>query len=199
MAEGVETKAQADFLKNIGCTMLQGFYFCKAISLEEIIERNKKGIQIGFENPDESDYYAQLGKVNLYNLSLSSRDGEQHTDYFDTWPMVMVECKGDRIRGVRSNITFKNYIKDNFPGFEDKTELVASDFLDKPGMRSINSVLMCAEDGKRVIVDDVTLTGKTIQILVWRIAVNPVTKVAAVMVAVLSSAGEQSIELNILS
>ena len=199
VAEGVETKAQADFLKNIGCTMLQGFYFCKAISLEEIIERNKKGIQIGFENPDESDYYAQLGKVNLYNLSLSSRDGEQHTDYFDTWPMVMVECKGDRIRGVRSNITFKNYIKDNFPGFEDKTELVASDFLDKPGMRSINSVLMCAEDGKRVIVDDVTLTGKTIQILVWRIAVNPVTKVAAVMVAVLSSAGEQSIELNMLS
>ena len=29
IAEGVETKAQADYLKSIGCTHMQGYYFAK--------------------------------------------------------------------------------------------------------------------------------------------------------------------------
>lgn len=199
VAEGVETKEQADFLKNIGCTMLQGYYYCKPIPLEEIIERNKKGEQIGFENPEESGYYAQLGKVNLYNLSISAEDDEQHADYFDTWPMVMVECKDGIINVVRANMTFKNYIRDFFPNSIDKTRFDSSEFRSKWGARSLNAVLMCAEDGKRVIIDDVTFFGKSIQILAWRIAVNPVTKVAAVMVAVLSSTEEKNKRINKIS
>nr|WP_296094326.1 EAL domain-containing protein [uncultured Dorea sp.] len=35
IAEGVEMKEQADFLKNYGCDYLQGFYFSKAVSEEE--------------------------------------------------------------------------------------------------------------------------------------------------------------------
>lgn len=31
IAEGLETKAQVDFLKNLGCDIAQGFYFCKPI------------------------------------------------------------------------------------------------------------------------------------------------------------------------
>ena len=189
VAEGVETAEQADFLKDIGCTMLQGYYFSKPISFEEILERGKSGMQIGFENPEESGYYVLLGKVNLYDLSLSSTDDEQHTDYFDTWPMVMVECGKDNILSiVRANITYKNYIADYFPGISGKKEFDASKLKDKPGTRSLQAVLNCAEDGKRVIVTDVTADGKLIQILAWRIAVNPVTEVAAVMIAILSSA-----------
>lgn len=32
IAEGLETKAQVDFLKKLGCDIAQGFYFCKPIS-----------------------------------------------------------------------------------------------------------------------------------------------------------------------
>ena len=34
ITEGVETKEQADFLKNIGCDMFQGYYFARPMSVE---------------------------------------------------------------------------------------------------------------------------------------------------------------------
>ncbi len=170
--------------------------YSKPIPYEEIIEGIKKEKFIGIENSEESDYYIQLGRVNLYNLSFSIRDDEQHVDYFDTWPMVMVECKDGKLNFVRANITFKGYIKENFPDLVGKTELDIADFAEKTGNRSLNSIMMCAEDGKRVIIDDVAASGKALQILVWRIAVNPVTKVAAVMVVVLSSTDEHNEKLR---
>ncbi len=35
IAEGVETKAQADYLKSIGCTHMQGYYFAKPMPVKE--------------------------------------------------------------------------------------------------------------------------------------------------------------------
>ncbi len=49
VAEGVETKKQVQLLSEMGCTRLQGYYYCKPVPLETIIERNKMGIQIGYE------------------------------------------------------------------------------------------------------------------------------------------------------
>jgi diguanylate cyclase (GGDEF)-like protein len=195
VAEGVETKEQADFLNNIGCTMLQGFYFCKPISFEDILERYETGMKIGFEDPAEADYFTQLGNVNLYNLSVSNMDGEQ-SDYFDTWPMVMVECKDERISVVKANITFTNYVKEHFPKIYEHTEFSAQEFVDKTGGMSLKMVLQCAENGKRVILDDLTCDGKFIKLLIWRIAVNPVTNVAAVMVAILSAGDSRESNLE---
>lgn len=190
IAEGVETEEQADFLKDIGCTMLQGYHFCKPLPFEEILARYEAGMQIGFENPDEADYYAQLGNVNIYNLSMSNSD-EEHNDYFDTWPMVMVECRGERISIVKTNVTFNNYVKEFFPKMYDREEFDSEEFLDKTGGLSLNAVLHCAQSGKRVILDDISSDGKIIQLFIWRVAVNPVTNVAAVMVAILSSTEER--------
>ena len=72
ITEGVETEEQVEFLREIGCNKLQGFYFCKPISLEELLDRYKSGRQIGFENPEESAYYDAIGGVNLYDLSIIS-------------------------------------------------------------------------------------------------------------------------------
>ena len=35
--------------QEIGCSKLQGYFFCKPIPFEEIVERYEKNIQIGFE------------------------------------------------------------------------------------------------------------------------------------------------------
>ncbi|MDO5701766.1 MAG: EAL domain-containing protein [Lachnospiraceae bacterium] len=53
VAEGVETKEQADFLTEAGCTKLQGFYFSKAMPYDEIIERSRNGKIVGFESKPE--------------------------------------------------------------------------------------------------------------------------------------------------
>ena len=49
ITEGVETPEQAAFLKNAGCTKLQGFYFSRPIPYEEILERHNNGTWIGYE------------------------------------------------------------------------------------------------------------------------------------------------------
>lgn len=187
IAEGVETQQQADFLMDIGCTMLQGYLFCKPVSLEQIMERYRNGTQIGFENPEESEYYSQLGKVNMYNLTHSSTDEVGNQDYFDTWPMVMVEIRNGMLTVIKANVTFKEYVITLFPNTFGKMVFDTSELLDQPGGASLRAVMQCAEDGKRVILNDTTESGKNIQILVWRVAVNPVTGAAGVMIVVLSA------------
>lgn len=39
VAEGIETKGQVEFLKKIGCDIVQGYYFSKAIQIKEFEEK----------------------------------------------------------------------------------------------------------------------------------------------------------------
>ena len=44
IVEGVETKEQADFVKKLGCDIIQGYYYSKPISredFEEYFNKNK--------------------------------------------------------------------------------------------------------------------------------------------------------------
>ena len=195
IAEGIENKLQYEFLNEIGCSMLQGFYFCKPITYEDILERNKKGIQIGFENPKETGYYTQLGRVNLYELSVSSSDDESLKDYFDIIPMLIVECQDDNLSIVRCNASFREFFERSFSIKITGQKFSVSSYQGITGKYSLNAILQCAADGKRIILDDRTLDGKMFQILVRRVAVNPVTKVAAVLVAFLST-GETTSDRN---
>ena len=43
LCEGVETREQADYLKSIGCERLQGYYFGKAMVLDDIMVKIKAG------------------------------------------------------------------------------------------------------------------------------------------------------------
>ncbi|MBR2106952.1 MAG: EAL domain-containing protein, partial [Treponema sp.] len=42
LAEGVETKEQSDWLTELGCDYLQGFYFAKPMPKKDFIELMKK-------------------------------------------------------------------------------------------------------------------------------------------------------------
>ena len=186
IAEGVETIEQVNFLKEIGCTMLQGFYYCKPLQFTEIMQKNCKEKQLKYENPKESGYYSQLGRVNLYDLSILRAEDASLNNYFDTWPMVMVECDTTKIQVIRYNKTFKDFAGRNFPELYGKSEFTISDYFGKQGVYSLNALLKCGRDGKTAIVDDRTTDGKNIQLLVWKVATNPITRKVAVMAVVLA-------------
>jgi EAL domain-containing protein (putative c-di-GMP-specific phosphodiesterase class I) len=88
VCEGVETDEQVWFLREIGCSKLQGFYYTRPISFEMILDRYEKGIQIGFEDPEESDYYESIGRLNLYDMTaIASGDETTFNNIFNTIPV----------------------------------------------------------------------------------------------------------------
>ena len=186
VAEGVEHKEQADFLTEIGCTKLQGFLFTHPLSLADIIKRNETGTQIGFENPDETSYYEQLGKVSLYDLSISRNDDDSLDNYFDTMPMAILSFSKTKAKYVRSNLSYKKFVESRLHPYNDLIEYDYESITPGPGYYSFNCMRQCALDGKRIIIDDRFAEGCNVQLFIRRIAVNPITEEAAVALVILS-------------
>ena len=185
VVEGVETKEQMEFLKEVGAAKLQGYYYCKPIPFEEMLERNRKGIQIGFENPEESEYFSALGRVSLYDLTITAEDESGFRNYFNTMPMVIVEAGETGQRVLRNNKPHREFIRNHFSILQDKEFVEYSDHVTGPGSDFMRASRQCARDGKRVIMDERTPDGDVIHLFIRRIAENPVTKVAALAVVLL--------------
>lgn len=193
LSEGVETAEQVAFLKEVGCTKLQGYFFCKPISIEKVFERYETGTAIGFENPQETDYYSALGRINLYDMALMTReDQESFRNYFDTLPMTVLESTGNQFRMIRCNRSFREFInlmKWNLPiGANFDYDSVVN----RPGLVFMNIVRRCGEDGNRAIIDDVMPNGSNVHAFIKRIAVNPVTGTAAIAIAILGVTEEKN-------
>ncbi|WP_029231547.1 bifunctional diguanylate cyclase/phosphodiesterase [Butyrivibrio sp. VCB2006] len=202
VAEGVETKEQADFLMEVGCTKLQGYYYTKPISLADIIKRNQEGIQIGFENPAESEYFEHLGRVNLYDLSFSKDDDDSLDNYFDTLPMAVFSLDDEKVSFIRCNQSFRSFASENFEGDTIPESVKFTDIKPGVGYYSFNAVRQCSADGKRVIIDDRFDDGRIVQLFIRRVAINPVTKSAAVAVCILSisnSASDENLNYNYIA
>ena len=190
VAEGVETSEQVDFLREVGCTKLQGFFFGKAIPMEEILEQSRNGTHIGYENPEETGYYSAIGKINLYDLAaVGSEDGEGLTSYFDMLPMAVVESDEERIRVVRCNRTYHDFMMRFFGGDEFVGEVSFSTLRTGVGSSFVQAVAQCREEGEKVFIDETLPNGGTIHAMARHIAVNPVTGIVACLVVVLGSAG----------
>ncbi len=187
VCEGVETEKQVRFLQEIGCSKLQGYYYCKPIPLERILERYEKGIQIGYENPRESAYFEAIGRVNLYDLGMiASGDEYAFQNYFNTLPMGIVEIRGDKARFVRSNQSYRDFLK-RFFGFDVSS--VDADLSAAPegtGAGFMNLVRQCCDSGSRAFYDEQMPDGAIVHSFARRVGVNSVTGTTAVAVAVLS-------------
>jgi len=187
IAEGVETQEQVDFLREVGCSKLQGFYYCPPITFEKILERNKLGTQIGFENPEESDYYATIGKVNLYDMAVFAQEGtEAFENYFNTLPMAIIESTDDAFMLVRCNDTYRSFMERMFGIFLVGVWIDYEITEDMTGNGFLETLRQCGKDGHRAFIDEQMSDGGMAHAFVHRVAVNPVTGTRALAVAVLA-------------
>ena len=192
VAEGVETEEQLEFLKEIGCTKLQGYYFCKPVPESEIPGRYGESAGLGFENPEESGYYNAIGRINLYDLSeLSDDDTDDLRKYFDTFPMAILESGKEGMFIVRCNRAYRLFMQ-RF--FQEHTVRTKNGFRLLPTPKYsvfLRSLQQCCEDGNRAMVEDRTENG-AVQTLLQRIAVNPVTGTAACRAVILKTGDDRN-------
>lgn len=60
LIEGIETEEEYIFFKNLGCEMIQGYYFSRPMTLDDLEEQ---GFEI--ESREERDYYNAIGQVAI--------------------------------------------------------------------------------------------------------------------------------------
>ena len=187
VCEGVETREQADFLKEVGCTKLQGYYYCKPLPFEDVLERYRSGTAIGFENPEETDYYAAIGRINLYDMTtLGQGEQENLRRYFDTIPMAILESNGEEFMVVRCNSTYRGFMEKLFGIALVGIWVPYSMGEGRMGYGFLKAMRRCGLDGNRIMIDEEIGDGTTAHAFLKRVAVNPVKGTAAVAVAVLS-------------
>ncbi len=186
VTEGVETAEQVQFLREIGSTRLQGYYFCKPIPFDEVLNRYETGRQIGFEDADEAEYNKVIGAINLYDLgSISSEDPESVKQYFNTMPMAILENVGDMVNLVRCNKSYRELLIRYFGKEEgEKNEFQMS--RDQGfGSELVNAIIKCNKVGQRAFINEETPDGDQLNTLIRKIADNPVSGKAAHAVAII--------------
>jgi EAL domain-containing protein (putative c-di-GMP-specific phosphodiesterase class I) len=187
VCEGVETEEQVRFLQEIGCSKLQGFYFSKPVPFDTIREMFRDKTLIANENPEESEYYENIGRISLHDLDIISGDeADSFHNVFSTLPMAVLEIAGQTVRYIRNNPSYREFVRRFFKA--DLSDRQIS--LDAPVVEYVNGffrvVRQCCESGNRIYFNERMPDGSTAHSFVRRLSVNPVTGNVAVAVAVLS-------------
>ena len=184
VCEGVEKPEQVRFLQAIGCSKLQGFLFSRPLPPEEIAERIREGNGIGYENPAEAPYFETIGRLNLYDLSVLANEEENPFHHaFNTLPMGIIEIRGDEARFVRSNRSYREFMRRAF-GI-NMAEMTGT-YIRYTVPFMINIAKVCDGQNVRTFYDERMPDGSVIHSFARRISNNPVTGSVAVAVAVLS-------------
>ncbi len=190
VCEGVERQDQLDFLKEAGCSKIQGYFFCKPIPEDEIWKRYEKGTQIGFENPESSGYYSIIGGFNLYDLStaVNREDEANFRHYFDALPMAIIESSMEYFSVLRCNQPYRDFMMKTFGISLVGVQVPYSMALGRKGEGFVSTMRQCAIDGKTVTLDEEMEDGSVTHAFIRRIARNPVNGMVALATAVLSVA-----------
>ena len=117
LTEGVELKEQQQFLQAAGCESLQGFYFSKPVSREELIELIDKEYS-SLESSNDATYWQQIGQLNF----LSARPLEEYSGMdlyesiinpeFDSIgiPLALLECHHNTCKYIYSSKSYQSRI-----------------------------------------------------------------------------------------
>ena len=113
IAEGVETKTQADYLKSLNCYYMQGYHFWKPMPADEF---EKLLLQSNTAAPDRYDDMDLEGFAAFWDPSA------QMTLLFNSYVggAAILEYQGDNIEILRANDTFYAQIETTREAYMDK-------------------------------------------------------------------------------
>ena len=180
ITEGVEDEAQAEFLREIGCSKIQGFYYSRPIPYESTEVIYNSGLMKGVEDPKESDYYSAISTLNLFDPTGIQSEGQN--DFFsqyDTVPMVIAELNGDKASVLRCTNSFKELMAQNLKIDVDNTDFTNLDL----GIREDMYINAMKNSGTNeegwAIIEQTTEDGKVIHSYIKKLAENPITGATA--------------------
>lgn len=108
VAEGIEEKAQADFLINIGCIYGQGYYYYKPMSVTEIEELLKNDSNLDYRGI-QARQMKQLKLEDLFNENLTSETMMNHM----LGAIALYEVHEDNCEILRVNEEYYRITGDN--------------------------------------------------------------------------------------
>lgn len=94
LVEGVETEEQVRFIRSVGCELIQGYYYGKPMTLDELKETQKKKGWV-VETPDLRQYYGSLKSV----------------DFLTDKSMAVVEYTGNHLHYLFANQEFMKSLR----------------------------------------------------------------------------------------
>lgn len=94
LAEGIETKEQADFLREIGCEKMQGFYCGKLLPEEEACER-RQDRSLKIETMQEALLFSQAGLIDVSRVL----------------PVAIVFDDGQDVRILQCNAAYRKTLR----------------------------------------------------------------------------------------
>ena len=189
VCEGVETAEQVRFLREIGCSKLQGFYYGRALAPEVILRSFREGSALRFEDPERAEYYRTVARVNLHDVSaITSTGGTGVGSFFNTIPMGIAEVRGKELRFIRSNQSYRSFSR-RFFGVDLSKLGEFTELPPKLGGDFKELLFQCAHNTSRAFFDETFPDGTIVHSFLRRLAIDPVTGTSAVAVAVLSVMG----------
>ena len=192
VCEGVETKEQVEFLREIGCTKLQGYYYHKPTPLEKLLDMREEGTGLGFENPAEASYYEAVGKVSLHDLSvMASDESNLLQNVFNTIPMGIMELTDNTMRFIRSNPAFRDCLQKYYHFRVTEHAVPISSLKEKSTHDLIGTLRSFTEEDARSFLDVTLPDRSTAHYYVRLLGQNPVTGTTATLIAILSITGSE--------
>jgi hypothetical protein len=174
VVEGVETIEQVKFLREVGCSKMQGFFFSKPISLAEwyVICNAKVGNRI--EDYKENDYYEAISRANLVEPLVNEDYNWKADEFFGQLPTGVLEFRGEDVYIVRYNRTFAEFMLkvDYLDEIDLGHELIKQKRPPEKGFLDV--IKTCNRINKWEIVENLKIEGLTMNLFIRKIGKNPV-------------------------
>ena len=112
LSEGIETEEQLTFLRDIGCEIIQGYYFSKPLCESDFLAYLQTHET---ESIAEHDFWNEAGKVNLLSsdplMSFSGLSDPGNSKSFRAAPFAFIEYDEGRISYPYMNDAYKDEIR----------------------------------------------------------------------------------------